>query len=139
MLPPTVLNSLRSTDAIPPHVLMLSPTCTDAIPHMYLCYPPTVLNSLRSTEPTLYGVFVARFYTRRTLWRTTNQVLLREDSVIDFVWRNVPPRPLPPSSRNVKFQNDPLIVVSIAVSRANGPRPKHAPRIILANGDQGCT
>ena len=44
-------------------------------------------------------------------------------------------RPLPPSSRNVKFQNDPLIVVSIAVSRINGPRPKHAPRIFLASGN----
>ena len=34
---------------------------------------------------------------------------------------DVSPRPLPPSSRNVKFQNNPLIVVSIALSRANGP------------------
>ena len=41
-----------------------------------------------------------------------------EDSFIDFV-------------HNVNFQNDPLIVVSIAVSRANMPRPQHAPRIIL--------
>ena len=60
---------------------------------------------------------------------------LREDSLIDF--GDVSSGPLSPSSRNVKFQNDPLIVVSIAVSRANGPRPKHAPRIILTNGDQG--
>ena len=40
---------------------------------------------------------------------------------------DVSPGPLPPSLRNVKLQNDPLIVVSIAVSRANGPKPGHAP------------
>ena len=34
---------------------------------------------------------------------------------------------------NVNFQNDPLVVVSITVSRANGPRPQHAPGIILVN------
>ena len=62
--------------------------------------------------------------------------LFREDSLIDFVGRNVP-RPLPPSSRNVKFQNDPLIVVSIAVSKGKWALAKHAPRIILMNGDQG--
>ena len=64
----------------------------------------------------------------------------REDSFIDFVLKNVPweipPGPLTPSSRNVKFINDPLTLVSIAVSRANGPGPKHALGIILANGDQ---
>ena len=38
-----------------------------------------------------------------------------------------------PSSRKVKFQNDPLIMVLIALSRANGPGPKPTPRIILAN------
>ena len=37
-----------------------------------------------------------------------------EDLFIDFVY-------------NVNFQNDPMIVVSIA----NGPRPQHAPGIIL--------
>ena len=60
--------------------------------------------------------------------------LFREDSFIDFVWRNVPATFLldpTPSSRNVKFQTDPLIVVLIAVSGAN--RPKHAPRFILMN------
>ena len=60
--------------------------------------------------------------------------LFREDSFIDFVRRNVPATFLldpTPSSRNVKFQTDPLIVVLIAVSRAN--RPKHAPRFILMN------
>ena len=44
------------------------------------------------------------------------------------------PRLPPPSSRNVKFQNDPLIVLLTAVSRANRPGPKHALRIILLNG-----
>ena len=48
---------------------------------------------------------------------------------------DVSPRPLPTSSRKFKFQNDPLIVVSIAVSRVNGHRPKHAPRIFLASGN----
>ena len=42
-----------------------------------------------------------------------------------------------PSSRNVKLQNNPLIVVSITMSKTNGPGPKHAPRIILTNGDEG--
>ena len=42
-----------------------------------------------------------------------------EDSFIDFV-------------HNVNFQIDSLIVVLFAVSRANGLRPQHAPRIILA-------
>ena len=59
----------------------------------------------------------------------------KEDSFIDFVQRNVPGMflrdPLPPSLRNVKFQNDPLILISIAMSRTNGPRPKQAPRVIL--------
>ena len=41
-----------------------------------------------------------------------------EDSFIDFV-------------HNVNFQNDPLIVVSIAVSRANVPWPQYAPWIIF--------
>ena len=41
-----------------------------------------------------------------------------EDSFIDFV-------------HNVNFQNDPLIVVSIVVSRANGPWPQHAPGMII--------
>ena len=62
--------------------------------------------------------------------------LFREDSFIDFVRRNVPATFLldpAPSSRNVKFQTDPLIVVLIAVSRANRPRPKHAPRFNLMN------
>ena len=62
--------------------------------------------------------------------------LFREDPLIDFVWRNVPAMFLldpAPASRNVKFQTDPLIVVLIAGSRANRPRPKHAPRFILMN------
>ena len=62
--------------------------------------------------------------------------LFREDSFIDFVRRNVPATFVldpAPSSRNFKFQTDPLIVVLIAVSRANRPRPKHAPRFILMN------
>ena len=62
--------------------------------------------------------------------------LFREDSLIDFVWRNAPATFFldpTPSSRNVKFQTDPLIVVLIAVSRANRPRPKHAQRFILMN------
>ena len=62
--------------------------------------------------------------------------LFREDPFIDFVWRNVPATfLLDPalSSRNVKFQTDPLIVVLIAVSRVNRPRPKYAPRFILMN------
>ena len=66
--------------------------------------------------------------------------MFRENSFIDFVRRNVPgtflldPYPL---LEKRQFQNDPLIAGSIAVSRANGPSPKHAPRIILASGDQG--
>ena len=77
--PPNVLNTLHSTEAIPPlywcypplywcyppTVLMLSPHCTEQppqywrypptvlklSPHMYCCYPPTVLKvSLHSTE-----------------------------------------------------------------------------------------
>ena len=62
--------------------------------------------------------------------------LFREDSFIDFVRRNVPATFLldpAPSSRNIKFQTDPLIMVLIAVSRANRPKPKHAPRFILMN------
>ena len=71
MLSPTVLNSLHSTDAIPPQYWCCPPTCTDATPrstaaippqywiaftvlmlspHMYCSYPSTVLNSLRSTD-----------------------------------------------------------------------------------------
>ena len=62
--------------------------------------------------------------------------LFREDSFINFVQSNVPAMFLldpAPSSRNVKFQTDPLIVVLIAVSSANRPRPKHATRFILMN------
>ena len=74
-------------------------------------------------------------------YEVSTYYLLREGSFVDFVRRNVPGTflldPYPPSLRNVKFQNDPLIMVSITVSRANGPGPKHAPRIILAGGDQG--
>ena len=66
MLFPTVLNSLHSTDAIlhmywcyPLHLLMLSPTFTDAIPPQYWT-ASAVLNSIRSTEPTLDGVITVK-------------------------------------------------------------------------------
>ena len=62
--------------------------------------------------------------------------LFTEDSFIDFVWRNIPATFLldpTPSSRNVNFQTDPLIVVLIAMSRANRLGSKHAPRFILIN------
>ena len=67
----------------------------------------------------------------------------KEDSVIDFVRRNVPGTflldPYPPPRETLSSK---IILWSwsrSAVSRANGPRPKHAPRIILANGEQGWT
>ena len=40
--PPTVLNTLHSTDVIPLHVLKVSPQCTE-YPPQYWSYPPTVL------------------------------------------------------------------------------------------------
>ena len=55
--------------------------------------------------------------------------------------RDVSPRPLPPPPSRETLSSK-MILWSWSqsvVSRANGPRPKHAPRIILANGEQGWT
>ena len=60
-----------------------------------------------------------------------NLKCVREDSSLGHFSKT------PTPSRNVKLQNNPLIVVSITMSKTNGPRPKHAPRIILTNGDEG--
>ena len=74
------VNSLHSTDAIPPHVLMLSPCSTAAIPpqywiastvltlspHMYCSYPSAVLMLfLRSTDaiPPQYWCYPPQYWT----------------------------------------------------------------------------
>ena len=63
-------------------------------------------------------------------------ILYHQKTHLSILW-DVSPGPLPPFLRNVNLQNDPLIVVLITVSRANGPWPKHARSIILANGNKG--
>ena len=62
-------------------------------------------------------------------WKTKGTLIYQ------FCPEKRPLGPYLPSLRNVKLQNDPLVVVWMAVSEANGPRPKHAPKIILAKGD----
>ena len=61
---------------------------------------------------------------------TSLSIHLRENSFIDFVQRNAPGT-LAPSLRKVNLQNDPLIMVLIAVSGANEPCPNYAPRMLI--------
>ena len=111
--PSTVLNTLHSTVVIPPHVLMLSPHCTEqprqhwsypptvlnslhsteAIPPQYWCYPPDVLNNLHSTEPMLYGVIngcvsLAVSISGENVGRL-HSALLVQSLVCNFFWLNV--------------------------------------------------
>ena len=61
---------------------------------------------------------------------TSLSMYLREDSFIDFVQRNAPGT-LASSLRMINLQNDPLIMVLIAVSGANDPCPKYSPRMLI--------
>ena len=60
---------------------------------------------------------------------------VREHLFINFVRKKRPMGPYLPCLRNVRLQNDPLVMVWITVSEANGQRPKHAPKVIFAKGD----
>ena len=62
---------------------------------------------------------------------TLLSIHLRENSFIYFVQRNAPGT-LAPSLRKVNLENDPLIMVLIAVSGGtNEPCPKYAPMMFI--------
>ena len=59
---------------IPSTVLMLSPTCTDVIPHMYWCYPPMywIPSTVLKLSP-LYWCYPPLYWTTSTVLKVSTQ------------------------------------------------------------------
>ena len=69
ILPPTVLNTLHSTDVIP--------HCTDVIPCMYWCYPPMywIPSTVLKLSPSLYWCYPPLYWRTSTVLKVSPTVL----------------------------------------------------------------
>ena len=86
----TVLKVSHSAEAITPHVLLLSPTCTAVIP-IARRYPSTVLNTLHSTDvsPTvlMLSPTVLKLYpTVLSNLHSTEAILQSTDVILPMYW-----------------------------------------------------